>query len=416
PLFANVSAIYLGALLYLIAIALTLHLTDSPFKLALLHGLAYAGLASFKPNLALFVPFQYLSFCFALPRKQRVSYALAAPLSSALFAAPWFGTHFEKFASLVGNRGTLAPTQAPSFLNSEKWIFDTENMFFGFSVTPLHYGGLALIVLSAATIGMVSKKRSLPRSISFPAAICSVFFLVLVSALSGRVLESDSIFRYFLPTFLSSVFVISLLLPSQRESLRSALPSLITLSIVIFSFTPSLISRLSKSVNYHNALPLASTSNESYLNYCRFMLSEKGSDLADIVQSATPRDSTILLWTTSSFNFKPHRNRILDMDPAAYIAPWADFPFEEDYDTKLEYLRKLGIHCIIWQNTGGGVREVSELEAMMPALHARRKALAMRVIEFWQFLNQLKARKKVLYEIPPYVVIEIQDYNKSNRD
>jgi hypothetical protein len=396
PLYVNVSAIYIGALLIATAVMLVGDRDDDASPPLL--GLVYAALVAVKPIYGLFAAL-HLSFFFIAEGFQSgkwrsaLTRAVRAGVWAAIFVAPWFAMYLPAYLS----RGAFAAQTTPTPDDSAGVsLFSPARIFDGDSIVPftmLAFAGVVVAIFAVLAWKTPSAQKEQPSDREKPLGIFAgaatgvASYLVLILYLSrwGGYLPCV---RYAAPFLLGTCVIATM----QAASLSGKLPrSLFTMGAAVCAlatvalFAPGAVHRYEKAQQFHTILSFpAATQSPLYAPYIQFSLSpEARQQIADL-QSQVPAGEPILAWIDTPYFLDYRRNRMIDVDVAGTATKWASVPADVQY--------------YLWQYEGLGVWKEGDYVYRMHAggLGARDRLIATRSFDFANTLSELASHAQII--------------------
>lgn len=111
------------------------------------------------------------------------------------------------------------------------------------------------------------------------------------------------------------------------------------------------------------------------------------------LQQKVPAGEPLLVWSTAPFLLDFARNPIIDVDIGGVANPWSKTP---------------PVSYVLWQRSGFGVRLPADYERQMRHAGRRETYLAARGLAYFQHLEHLASRAKVLVDDGSTVVLRIE--------
>ncbi len=432
PFYVNTSAIYMGAAVVILVFTIPFFCDsiDDCFnwRHSILFGLGYAALLSLKTSLALFIPVHYAFFLGAsiLGSRKRLRFlgwGLRIPFLSLLFAVPWLGSHRDKLFAMMGATDkevmSIDELQVSPLLPG--WEpFSTKILFYGFTVSNMHFSFFVLALLAVSSIAAYfTRKPDSKNSILLSAALSlAIFYAVGMWILAPIMSGHNAGLRYVGPVLIAGCAVFALSvgswghgnLKNARETIFRWVTILASCSVLV-AFAPSVLARYAQALRLGHSLAIPTLKHRDYVRYCNFVMGPQGRRWVQGAQAAIPAGETALVWTKASFQLDYARNNIVDVDPAGLTSPGLDFPFASELHAGVEYLKSQGISHVLWQYAGAAVRSKKAMQFALKNEFPRRRMIALRHQQFVSFLSKISAREDnadVIYDNGQIRVLRIK--------
>ncbi len=432
PFYVNTSAIYMGAavLMLVFIIPFFCDSIDDCFdwRHSILFGLSYAGLLSLKTSLALFIPVHYafffgVSILGSRKRLPFLGWGLRIPFLSLVFAAPWLGSHRDKLVAVMSapEKEFMFSSELPAAPILPGWKpFSTEILFYGFTVTNIHFSFFVITLLTVSCIAAyyASKPSSKKWMLLLAAFSLAIFYILGMWILAPIMSGHNAGLRYVGPVLIAGCAVFALSVGSwEHGDLKNARARIVRwVSIlagcgVLVMFAPSVLARYEQALRLGHSLSIPTLARREYVRYCEFLMGLRGRTWVQGAQATIPQGGTVLAWTMASFQLDYGRNNIIDVDPAGLISPGLDFPFASELRTGVEYLKEEGISYVIWQYAGLAVRSKKAIQYALKNDFPRRRIIALRQQQFVSFLSKVSTTESyadVIYDDDQIRVLHIK--------
>jgi hypothetical protein len=397
PLYANVSALYLGSFLIATAVMLTVdlqdHATDRPSPLAM--GLIYGGLIALKPTFAIFpalhLPFVAIAFSVAdgLVR-HNIKWALRVALWTTVFLAPWIVLHAPHYLS-----ASHIVTEVPA-----DGVSEHARLFYALTATTYAtLVGLAILTIALGLIRFwkIESKNDRCRGATliaagFTAIMIYGIFLFVLSPICG---VGTSI-RYSIPLLIGIIPILVVLsagrFPNWPNLFNIGIP-VISLVAVTLVFTPSLLERYYQAIEYRTIFASGSATDPVYREYIRVALSTSQAEKIQKMQRLIPEKEPFLAWISQPFHLDFNRNPVLDIEPAGLATSWALVPPFVQY--------------VMWEYRGYGVESAQEYLKGTGAAGWLHRLMYARSHNFMMQLNAKVQKGTILFSDENFVVVRL---------
>lgn len=321
PQYMNISALYLGAALMMVAIALTVE--DE--KAAAL-GLVYAAMIALKTTFALFVVVHLLLVVMALAVARREAWFGARVVGwTVVFVSPWVLLHLPHYFSAL----TAPVNEVRNFGAGPREAFGL------FSVFWLTYGSsflqFTLTVLAGVVAALVLLWRSNARVPLLMGAVAgltgAIAYLVMFYVFGPRLSGTGEATRYFVPFAIGTVPAV--LGIAAKHLARGGWRNWVAIALAglpVVIFAPSMPARAVEAVQARFILAFPFARTEDYRNLNTLVMSEAMAARVRKLQHMVPAGETLTVWINAPFALDLKRNPIIDMDPAGLATPWAALP------------------------------------------------------------------------------------------
>ncbi len=324
PQYMNISALYLGAALMMVAIALTVEEENAAAL-----GLVYAALIALKTTFALFVVMHLLLVGIALMvAGRRRWFGVRVAGWTVVFVSPWVLLHAPHYFSAltapvnaVQNFGA-GPREAFG-LFSTFWL-TYGSSFLQFTLTVLAGVAAALVLLWRAVRADVKLPLLMGAAAGLTGAIA---YLVMFYVFGPRLSGTGEATRYFVPFAIGTVPAVLGIAAKHlaRGGWRNwAAVGLAGLPVVIFA--PSMPARAVEAVQARFILAFPFARTEDYRNLNALVLSHAMAERVRSLQHMVPAGETLTVWINAPFALDLKRNPVVDMDSAGLATPWAALP------------------------------------------------------------------------------------------
>ena len=122
-------------------------------------------------------------------------------------------------------------------------------------------------------------------------------------------------------------------------------------------------------------------------------------------QQVVPEGTSLLAWTRLALHLDYSRNRIISVEPAGLANPWLDFPFGQGSDEGIKYLKKLGVHYILWQYRRA-VRSEEYLTQRAASPFLGDHIIGVKTHKFVKILDSMASNSQILYNDGSIVVMK----------
>jgi hypothetical protein len=402
PQYVNVSALYLGGALMATAAMMVADEGEHGAASAMILGLLYAALVVLKPIFAVFV-LCHLLLSIAPAKsdvgsgKQSLIWALRTLLWTAVGLAPWVALYIPDYLS----RGMFAGQPSPQGSRGELNLLSTHMLLYGsgyadYSAVAALAGAAAILALASWRRSTGGKEKRVACGVFAGAAAGVLSYLIVVVGLGPRLSGYETSLRFSIP-FLLGPCVIAILMTPTLAKLPRAISGLVPLLagvIAVASFFSSAVSRYREAVRFHSVIAFNPMQQyPDYLSYNEYWLSPAAEEYVRGFQGKVPRGEQLLVWINTPFLLDYKRNAIVDVDTAGIASPWAHIPD--------------GVHYVLWQYKGLGVRTSADYADVMAGEGARERRIAARALAFGGLLMRLSSSSQVIASDDKFVLIRI---------
>ncbi len=438
PLYVNVSAAFTGVALLILAFAFPVftkpHALYAGWRNSIVLGGIYAALVSLKTTFALFVPIHFTSLLLMhLLQKGALRSVLSGfwkvPLAATFLAAPWFWVHWEKgysWALQLSSSSPFSRLEVPtnsSFPGWRPFAFDAPAVGF-LSCNALF--SLLVMAITVTTIieivrGPWRKMKGRQIALISCGLTVSLVYWIGLYWMAYRMSGPDSALRYAMPLIIAGCLVIALSGPTTQARLPSHSPhplhwvcyrkySILVASIIALAFAPSYLARISQSHKVGHAIGIPSLANLRYIHWFQQQMSDEVSSRIRNAQTAVPACASVLVWIGSPVHLDYSRNPIYDVDLAGLTSPWSGYPFFEDTEAQVTFLRGLGIEFVFWQYRNSPDRSLVFLRHREQQPYLRRHLAGRNGAAFLQSLQQMSFSSQyaqTIYDDGEYRVMKL---------
>ncbi|GAC1610075.1 MAG: hypothetical protein NVS4B10_25580 [Myxococcales bacterium] len=113
------------------------------------------------------------------------------------------------------------------------------------------------------------------------------------------------------------------------------------------------------------------------------------------MQALVPAGAPLLAWLAQPFNLDFARNRIIDVEPAGLVTPWARVPAEARF--------------VLWQYAKPAVRIPAQLSPYFSGAGAHDRAESLRTLAFLRRMAALAGSATRLYDDGRWMLFRLQE-------
>jgi hypothetical protein len=408
PQYVNISAPFLGAALMSGAILLAIESRERKPAVDFAMALIYAGLMAIKPTYALFV---VLHIMFSAISQAGVEASFSCAMKSLLrvgmftlaLTTPWMLLHVPHF--IVAAVGEAASHTSAISGGTPESIdpLSTERLFYGGSMVAysmlitlgLLSGAWALLSLFCRT--STDDSRHQAAGVASAALLIIIAWAIMLFFMGPILYGYEASLRYFVPFLLGVVplvVVLAISLPNPLPKLISTGLPLFGVLVIMMSFTPSLIQRVTQATKHGSILAFSELASKPvYIAYSQKALSDEASAHVAQLQNLIPPLEPVIAWISQPFHLDYRRNLIIDIVPAGLATPWAKIPSDVRY--------------LIWEYRGYAVRSPQNYERIRQSPGRLERNAAIAAIAFAGGLGRAAGKAELLHDTGSIAVFRL---------
>lgn len=433
PHYVNISSLYSATAMVLAIVYGSARLGEDVFSReakvrwvrAVPVGLLLGSLVTLKAPFALFAAMYfgtYAGLVMFLREHRRRARSAVMPVAAVagLAAAPWIGVVWPNYAAALHVRSPMGAGTLGTGDVAE--LFSTTELYWGNSYAD--FTALVLMAAAAAAVALYLHLTAREESRSPWLAPLFAACVASVGAYFGNMYvfgDAQMAVRYAIPMLIAVVPAALIVLGSHaplegllspsRENSRRGLAvlgiALIGASLfATYAFSDTLLKRIKRAHSQRTLLsfPL----KDAEVSFGSVAMSDRGKEWARGAQATTEEGTAILAWMSAPFQLDFARNRIFVVMEPGLINPWLALPQGADPAALREYLGRLGIRYVMFEDKGPGITTDAVLQSHRRSPRALYRRLGERNFDFRRALQSLAIESRVLIHNDGMVLFDLQ--------